>query len=117
VLLAHAMFDVDLIQHGVTERAGIGQWLSEATATFGLVLLVLSLDRRSAWATPFAVGAYIAAAYWFTASTSFANPAVTLARGFTATFAGIGLGNVPAFVAAQVAGAAVALLADRSLRR
>ena len=116
VLLAHGMFDLALVQHGVTERAGIGQWISEATATFGLVLLILSLDRRNAWAAPFAVGAYIAAAYWFTASTSFANPAVTLARGFTATFAGIGLGNVPAFIAAQLLGGALALLADLSLR-
>jgi glycerol uptake facilitator-like aquaporin len=116
VLLAHAMFDLALVQHGVTERAGVGQWISEAIATFGLVLLVLSLERRNAWAAPFAVGAYIAAAYWFTASTSFANPAVTLARGFTATFAGIGLGNVPAFIAAQLAGGALALLADARLK-
>jgi glycerol uptake facilitator-like aquaporin len=116
VLLAHAMFDVALVQHGVTERAGVGQWISESVATFGLVLLILSLERRNAWAAPFAIGAYIAAAYWFTASTSFANPAVTLARGFTATFAGIGLGNVPAFVAAQAVGAALALAADVTLR-
>jgi glycerol uptake facilitator-like aquaporin len=115
VLVAHAMFDLPVLQWGITERAGAGQWLSEAVATFGLVFLVLSLDRRSARAAPFAIGAYIAAAYWFTASTSFANPAVTLARGFTATFAGIGPGNVPAFIAAQLAGAALALLADRTL--
>jgi glycerol uptake facilitator-like aquaporin len=117
VLLAHAMFDLALLQHGITERAGIGQWISEAVATFGLVLLVLSLDRRTAWAAPFAVGAYIAAAYWFTASTSFANPAVTLARGFTSTFAGIGLGNVPAFIASQLVGAALALGFDATWRR
>ena len=115
VVSAHAMFDLTLLQHGITERAGIGQWISEAIATFGLVLLVLSLTRRSAWAAPFAVGAYIAAAYWFTASTSFANPAVTLARGFTDTFAGIGISNVPAFVMAQLLGGGLALLADKAL--
>ena len=114
-LLAHAMFDLPLLQLSQTARSSPGQWLSEAIATFGLVFLVLSLERRNAWAAPFAVGSYIAAAYWFTASTSFANPAVTLARGFTATFAGIGLDHVPAFIAAQFAGAALALLAHRAL--
>ena len=97
-------------------RAGVGQWTGELVATFGLVFLVLSLSRKTAWAAPFAVGGYIAAAYWFTSSTSFANPAVTLARGFTDTFAGIGLANVPAFVMFQVVGAGLALLADRALR-
>jgi glycerol uptake facilitator-like aquaporin len=116
VLAAHAMFDLALLQASETVRSSPGQWLSEVVATFGLVFLVLSLGRRSAWAAPFAVGSYIAAAYWFTASTSFANPAVTLARGFTATFAGIGPGNVPAFIGAQFAGAALAVLADRLLR-
>ena len=86
-------------------------------ATFGLVFLVLSLERKTAWAAPFAVGSYIAAAYWFTASTSFANPAVTLARGFSATFAGIGLANVPAFVVSQLVGAGLAVLADKALRQ
>lgn len=116
VLAAHAMFDLPLLQASQTARSSPGQWFSEVVATFGLVFLVLSLDRRSAWAAPFAVGSYIAAAYWFTASTSFANPAVTLARGFTATFAGIGIGNVGAFVACQLIGAALALAADRALR-
>jgi glycerol uptake facilitator-like aquaporin len=116
VLAAHAMFDLSLLQASQTVRSSTGQWLSEVIATFGLVFLVLSLDRKTAWAAPFAIGGYIAAAYWFTASTSFANPAVTLARGFTATFAGIGLGNVPAFIGAQIAGALLAVLADRSLR-
>jgi glycerol uptake facilitator-like aquaporin len=116
VLAAHAMFDLPLLQASQTARSSPGQWLSEVVATFGLVFLVLSLDRRSAWAAPFAVGSYIAAAYWFTAFTSFANPAVTLARGFTATFAGIGIGNVGAFVACQLIGAALALAADRALR-
>jgi len=116
VLAAHAMFDLPLLQASQTSRSSPGQWCSEVVATFGLVFLVLSLDRRSAWAAPFAVGSYIAAAYWFTASTSFANPAVTLARGFTATFAGIGIGNVAAFVACQLVGAGLALFADRALR-
>ena len=117
VLAAHAMFDLALLQASHTVRSGYGQWWSEIVATFGLVFLVLSLERRTAWAAPFAVGAYIAAAYWFTASTSFANPAVTLARGFTASFAGIGLENVPAFITAQAAGGALAVLADQLLAR
>jgi glycerol uptake facilitator-like aquaporin len=116
VVAAHAMFDLPLVQASETLRSSPGQWLSELVATFGLVFLVLSFDRKTAWAAPFAVGSYIAAAYWFTASTSFANPAVTLARGFTATFAGIGLGNVPAFIASQVVGAGLAVFADRALR-
>lgn len=117
VLIAHAMFDLDLVQASAKVRSSPGQWLSEVVATFGLVFLVLSIDARRAWAAPFAVGAYMAAAYWFSASTSFANPAVTLARGFTATFAGIGLGNVPAFIVLQLAGAALALIADKALRQ
>ena len=108
MLLAHAMFDLPLIQHGVQARSGIGHWLSEVVATFGLVLVVLSCDAKRA---PLAVGAYIAAAYWFTASTSFANPAVTLARAFTATFSGIRLADVAPFIVAQLAGTALAVLA------
>jgi glycerol uptake facilitator-like aquaporin len=114
--LAHAMFDVPLMQSPDMMRSGAGQWLSEGVATFGLLFLILGLDRRTAWAAPFAVGAYIAAAYWFTASTSFANPAVTLARGFTATFAGIRLADVWPFIACQLAGGAAALIADGALR-
>jgi glycerol uptake facilitator-like aquaporin len=110
VLAAHAMFDVPLLQVGDKERFGIAQWWSEIVATFGLVFVVLSCDRKSA---PFAVGAYIAAAYWFTASTSFANPAVTLARGFTSSFAGIDPAHVLPFATAQVLGAGLAVLADR----
>lgn len=116
VLAAHLMFDLPLLQSPEKLRTGLGQWWSELVATFGLVFLVLSLTRKNAWAAPFAVGGYIAAAYWFTSSTSFANPAVTLARGFTNTFAGIGLGNVPAFILSQIAGAALALWTDRALR-
>jgi glycerol uptake facilitator-like aquaporin len=115
VAAAHAMFDLPIYQTSETARSGAGQWWSECVATFGLVFLVLGLDRKTVWAAPFAVGGYIAAAYWFTASTSFANPAVTLARGFTNTFSGIGLGNVAAFVAAQSVGAVLGLLADTYL--
>jgi glycerol uptake facilitator-like aquaporin len=113
VLAAHAMFDLALLQDSPTVRSGPGQWWSEVVATFGLVLVVLSCDGERRWSAPVAVGAYIAAAYWFTASTSFANPAVTLARAFTATFAGIRLADVLPFMLAQAAGAALALLAAR----
>ncbi|HLX82179.1 MAG TPA: MIP/aquaporin family protein [Burkholderiales bacterium] len=112
VLAAHAMFDEPLLQLGTKMRFGPAQWWSEVVATFGLVFVVLSCDKKSA---PYAVGGYIAAAYWFTASTSFANPAVTLARGFTATFSGIRPEDVAGFVIAQVVGAALALSADRAL--
>jgi len=112
VLIAHAMFDLSLLQFSPKARAGVGQWLSEAVATFGLVFVVLSSRPSKA---PFAIAAYITAAYWFTASTSFANPALTLARGFTATFAGIDLRHVPVFLAAQLVGAILALAAHRAL--
>jgi Glycerol uptake facilitator and related permeases (Major Intrinsic Protein Family) len=115
VLLAHAMFDLPLLQSSIRERASVGQWLSEIVATFGLVFVVLSTQRGERWAAPAAIGAYIAAAYWFTASTSFANPAVTLARGFTATFAGISPGHVAPFIAAQVIGATLGAFADHLL--
>jgi len=111
VLAAHAMFDVPLVQIGVKARFGLAQWWSEIVATFGLVFVVLSCDRKTA---PFAVGAYIAAAYWFTASTSFANPAVTLARALTATFSGIRPEDVAGFITAQVIGAGLAVWADRA---
>ena len=110
VLAAHAMFDLSPFQVSPTVRTGFGQWCSEVVATFGLILVVLSCGRDRPWSAPVAVGAYIAAAYWFTASTSFANPAVTLARGFTATFSGIEPAGIAAFVLAQLAGAALALL-------
>jgi len=111
VFAAHAMFDVPLLQMGEKARFGPAQWWSEVVATFGLVFVVLSSDRKAA---PFAIGAYIAAAYWFTASTSFANPAVTLARGFTATFSGIRPGDVAGFAVAQAIGLVFALWADRT---
>jgi glycerol uptake facilitator-like aquaporin len=107
-LLAHGMFELPLLQVGATERTGGGQWLAEGAATFGLLLTILTLVRFRIEAVPQAVGLYITAAYWFTASTSFANPAVTLARAFTGTFAGIAPADVPAFVAAQGAGALLA---------
>lgn len=115
VLLAHAMFELPLLQSATIARLGIGQWISECVATFGLVIVVLSCGKDRPWSAPIAVGSYIAAAYWFTASTSFANPAVTLARGFTATFSGIEPSGIPAFLLAQLAGAALALAADRAL--
>ncbi len=115
VWLAHAMFAEPVLQFGAKARAGGAQWLSEGVATFGLVLIVLLRRRFSAQALPWMIGAYIAAAYWFTASTSFANPAVTLARSFTDTFAGIRPPDAPAFVAAQLAGALAALALARYL--
>lgn len=115
VFLAHAMFDLEVLQWSGKERSSVGQWLSEIVATAGLVFVVLSCDRARPWAAPAAVGGYIAAAYWFTASTSFANPAVTLARGLTTTFAGINPGHIAPFVAAQFVGAGLGLALDRFL--
>ena len=115
VLAAHAMFDLPLLQASGTTRTSAAQWWSEAVATFGLVFVVLSCVRKQAWAAPWAVGSYIAAAYWFTASTSFANPAVTIARSFTDTFAGIRPHDGPAFIVFQLVGAALAVAVDRSI--
>ena len=108
--LANVMYDVSLADLATTERSAVGLWVGEIVATAGLVVLVLALVRtgRTALAAP-AVGAYIGAAYWFTSSTSFANPAVTVGRVFSDTFAGIAPSSVPAFVLAQVVGAAVGL--------
>lgn len=115
VLLAHAMFDLDLLQPGTRVRTGGPQWLSEGVATFGLLVTIgLGVRHRPA-AVPALVAAYIFAAYWFTASTSFANPAVTLARALTQTFAGIRPDDVLAFVAAQLAGALLAIPVVRVL--
>lgn len=110
VALAHLMFDVAVVQTGATARSGSGQWLSEGIATFGLVATILGVRRFRADAVAYAVGLYIAAGYWFTASTSFANPAVTLARAFTDSFSGIAPAHAPAFIAAQVVGAGAATL-------
>lgn len=107
-VLAHLMFGLAPLVIGVTARTGAPQWLAEAVATFTLVLTILGGMRHAPQAVPWLVGLTITAAYWFTASTSFANPAVTLARGFTTTFAGIAISDVPGFAAAQIVGAAMA---------
>jgi len=106
VALAHLMFEHPLFALSLHQRTGAAQLLSEFVATFGLVTVIRGCGQRQA--TAFAVGAYIAAAYWFTASTSFANPAVTLARAATDTFAGIRPADAPGFIVAQVLGAATA---------
>ena len=116
VVLAHAMFDLPLLQASLKARWSLGQWLSEGVATFGLVFVVLSCTGERRWAGPAAIGAYIAAAYWFTASTAFANPAVTVARSLTATFAGIDPAHVVPFILAQILGAAAAMVVDRLFR-
>ena len=108
MLIAHAMFELPLLQLGTIERSGGAQWLAEAVATFGLVAAILGTLRWRPEAVPFAVGLYITAGYWFTASTSFANPAVTIARSFTDTFSGIVPAHMPAFILAQFVGAALA---------
>ena len=108
VVTAHGMFGEPAIALSRHARAGAAQGLSELVATFGLVAVIRGCSRRSPTMVPFAVAAYITSAYWFTASTSFANPAVTLARAFTDTFAGIRLADVALFVPAQLAGAAAA---------
>jgi glycerol uptake facilitator-like aquaporin len=115
VAAAHAMFGQPLLQLSQHARAGFPQALSEFIATFGLVAVIWGCVRRNREAVPYAVAAYIVAAYWFTASTSFANPAVTIARAFTDTFAGIRPGDVPAFVVAQLLGAIAATYVFRWL--
>jgi glycerol uptake facilitator-like aquaporin len=114
-LVAHSMFDLPLIQFATKARTGPAQWLAEFVATFGLLMTILSVVRFRIEAVPFAVGLYITAAYWFTASTSFANPAVTVARALTDTFAGIAPNHVIPFVIAQVCGALAGLLLARWL--
>jgi glycerol uptake facilitator-like aquaporin len=109
VWAAHAMFAEPLLQVSTTLRAGPAQALSEAIATFGLIGTILGTERARHDFTPVAVGLYISAAYWFTASTSFANPAVTIARSLSDTFAGIAPASVPLFIAGQIAGALFAL--------
>lgn len=109
VLVAHAMFDLSIVQLSQKVRSGWGQALSEWVAAFGLISTILLTVRARPEAVPTSVGLYITAAYWFTASTSFANPAVTLARAFSDTFAGIRLADVPVFVVVELAGALSAL--------
>lgn len=117
VWLAHLMFDQPVLMISEHVRSGVGQLVSEVVATFGLLCTILGTAKHRPAAIPFAVGAYIAAAYWFTASTSFANPAVTLARTLTNTFAGIRPVDAPGFVAAQFVGAILALTVFRWLSR
>lgn len=115
VWAAHAMFQERLFMVSTRDRSGMAQMFSEFVATFGLVSVIWGCSRRRAATVPFAVGAYITAAYWFTSSTSFANPAVTAARSLTNTFVGIRPEDVPGFIAAQCCGAAAATLLFRWL--
>ncbi len=115
VLIAHAMFDNPLFDPSTTARTGTGQWIGEFVATFGLVAAILGCIKTRPEAIPYAVGLFITAGYWFTSSTSFANPAVTIARGLTNTFAGIDPAHIAAFVTMQLIGATVATFVFRWL--
>jgi glycerol uptake facilitator-like aquaporin len=110
VWAAHLMFDAPIIELGVKLRTGPGQWLGEAIATFGLLFTILATLRSRPERVAPAVGLYITAGYWFTSSTSFANPAITVARALTDSFSGIAPASVPAFIAAQLTGAVLAWL-------
>ena len=111
VWAAHAMFETDIVQFSLRERSGPAQWFSEGVATFGLVFFIFMAARFRPQAVAMTVGLYITAAYWFTASTSFANPAVTIARSLTDSFSGIQPADAPAFIAAQLAGGLLAAMA------
>ena len=115
VWAAHLMFDLPVMQYSIKPRTGSGQWLGEAIATFGLVLTILGTSKFAKPWVPASVGLYITAAYWFTSSTSFANPAITLARSLSNTFAGIAPVDVAGFIAAQLAGAIIAVGVARYL--
>jgi glycerol uptake facilitator-like aquaporin len=117
VWVAHLMFELPVWQFSITQRTGVGQWLAEAVATFGLVLTIFACVSQRPDSVPYAVGLYITAAYWFTASTSFANPAVTIARSLSNTFAGIAPAGVAAFVVSQLAGMLAAVILSRWLWR
>jgi glycerol uptake facilitator-like aquaporin len=117
VWVAHLMFELPPWQISTTVRAGPGQWLAESVATFGLLLTIFGCISRTPAAVPYAVGLYITAAYWFTASTSFANPAVTIARALSDTFAGIAPSDAPAFIGAQLVGLLAAVMLGRWLWR
>lgn len=118
VVIANAMFELPLVFASQKVRTGASQWLSEFVATFGLIFVIAATVRiKSKFAVPAAVAAYISAAYWFTASTSFANPAVTFARSLSDTFAGIRLIDVPAFMLVQIVGAVAAMYLSRWLFR
>jgi len=115
VIAAHVMFSEPLLVASTHERSGVAQMFSEFVATFGLVTVIFTVSRSRASAVPFAVAAYIVAAYWFTSSTSFANPAVTAARALTNTFTGIRPADVPAFLVGQVGGAVASMVVCRWL--
>jgi len=115
VWAAHLMFDLPVLQLSTTVRTGPGQWFAEAIAAFGLLLTIFGCLANTSGAVAYAVGLYITAAYWFTASTSFANPAVTLARSLSDTFAGIAPAGVLPFMAAQIVGACIAVALARWL--
>lgn len=115
VWLAHLMFDIPILQFSTKARTGIGQWTGEAVATFGLVITIIGTVRHRPHWVPASVALYITAAYWFTSSTSFANPAITIARSLSESFAGIAPHDVPAFIVAQALGATLAALAARML--
>ena len=117
VLTAHAMFELPVWQLSGTVRTGTGQWFAEGVATFGLLLTIFGCGARTPAAIPYAVGLYITAAYWFTASTSFANPAVTIARALSDSYTGIAPAGVLAFIAAQVLGMLAAVALGRWLWR
>jgi glycerol uptake facilitator-like aquaporin len=117
VWVAHLMFELPVWQFSITARTGAGQWLAEAVATFGLLLTIFGCVARRPDSVAYAVGLYITAAYWFTASTSFANPAVTIARSLSDTFAGIAPTGVVAFIFSQLAGMLAAVMLSRWLWR
>jgi glycerol uptake facilitator-like aquaporin len=117
VWAAHLMFELPLLQSSLTVRTGAGQWFAEGVATFGLLLTIFGCVARAPSAVPYAVGLYITSAYWFTASTSFANPAVTIARALSDTFAGIAPSGVIAFIAAQLVGMLLAVAVSNWLWR
>jgi len=117
VWMAHLMFELPVWQFSITARTGPGQWLAEAVATFGLVFTIFGCIFQRPESVPYAVGLYITAAYWFTASTSFANPAVTIARSLSDTSAGIAPTGVAAFIAAQIVGALAAVFLSSWLWR
>jgi len=117
VWAAHAMFELPLLQVSIKVRSGLAQGFSEVVASFGLILVIWLTSRRAPVTVPAAVAGYIAGAYWFTASTSFANPAVTIARALSDTFAGIRPADAPLFIAAQIVGAVAAVMLCRWLDR
>jgi glycerol uptake facilitator-like aquaporin len=107
------MFELPVWQFSITSRAGAGQWFAETVATFGLLLTIFGCAAKTRAAIPYAVGLYITSAYWFTASTSFANPAATIARSLSDTFAGIAPSGVAGFIVAQLAGMAAAVVVGK----